>query len=73
MSDSTIITQTKNWINAVVISCNFCPFASKAMLKESIRYVVLPNANVESSLELLADELRFLKDTENFETTFIIL
>ncbi len=43
------------------------------MLKESIRYVVLSDATMESSLELLADELRFLKDSDDFETAFIIL
>ena len=42
------------------------------MFKKSIRYVVLPNATTESSLETFADELRFLKNSDDFETTFVI-
>lgn len=73
LTNSTIIAQTQNWINSVVIGCNFCPFASKAMLKESIRYIVLGDATMESSLDSLADELRFLKESKDIETTFVIL
>ena len=72
MTDSTIITQTTQWINSVVIGCNFCPFAAKAVLRKSIRYVVLPEATLESSLEAVMAELRYLDRTEDIETTLII-
>jgi hypothetical protein len=26
-----VIEQTNNWIKSVVIDCNFCPFAAKAV------------------------------------------
>lgn len=68
----TVVAQTAQWIQSVVIGCNFCPFAAKAMLRKSIRYVVWPEANLENSLEKLAEELRFLDHTEDIETTFII-
>ena len=72
MTDSTIIAQTAQWINSVVIGCNFCPFAAKAMLRKSIRYVVLPEATVEGSLEAVIAEFRHLDRTEDIETTLII-
>ena len=72
MTDSTIIAQTTQWINSVVIGCNFCPFAAKAVLRKSIRYVVLPEATLESSLEAVMSELRYLDRTEDIETTLII-
>lgn len=72
MTDSTIITQTTQWINSVVIGCNFCPFAAKAVLRKSIRYVVLPEATLESSLDAVMSELRYLDRTEDIETTLII-
>ena len=56
----------------MVIGCNFCPFAAKAMLRKSIRYVVLPEATLESSLEAVMAELRYLDRTEDIETTLII-
>jgi len=72
MNETTIIAQTNAWIKSVVIGCNFCPFAAKAMLRKSIRYVVLPVANVESTLEKLSDELQFLDQNDSIETTLII-
>ncbi|MEO6131446.1 MAG: DUF1415 domain-containing protein [Saprospiraceae bacterium] len=72
MNESTVIVQTNAWIKSVVIGCNFCPFAAKAMLRQSIRYTVLPNATIESSLETLSNELQFLDKHDDFETTLII-
>ncbi len=42
------------------------------MLRKSVRYVVLPEVAMESSLESLAEELRYLDSTEEIETTLII-
>jgi uncharacterized protein len=72
LTEATIITQTTNWIKSVVIGCNFCPFAAKAMQLKSIRYVVLPDATLESGLDAFLEELRFLDGTETIETTLLI-
>ncbi len=72
LTDAAVITQTTNWIKSVVIGCNFCPFAAKAVLKESIRYVVLREATLETALETMMEELRFLDRTEAIETTLLI-
>ena len=39
------IIHTSNWIKNVVIGCNFCPFAAKALLKKTVRYVVVENTD----------------------------
>lgn len=67
-----IIEQTTKWIKSVVIDCNFCPFAAKAMIQQSVRYVVLEEASVEIALEKLAEELQFLDNAPEIETTLII-
>lgn len=72
LSASTIIAQTAHWIDTVVIGCNFCPFAAKAMLRQSIRYVVVPDATLERSLEIVIEELRYLDRQEDIETTLLI-
>lgn len=72
MTEATVITQTENWIKSVVIGCNFCPFAAKAVQLKSIRYLVLPDANMEKALEAFFEELRYLDKTENIETTLLI-
>jgi len=72
MSDEVIISQTTAWIKSVVIGCNFCPFAAKVVLKNSIRFVVIPEATIESILETLVYELQKLDNSEEVETTLII-
>jgi hypothetical protein len=67
------IEHTEKWIKSVVIDFNFCPFAAKAMLKGSIRYVVLEQATIEEVLACLASELKYLDVHEDIETSFIIL
>ena len=72
MTEEVIIAQTTAWIKSVVIGCNFCPFASKALMKKSIRFVAVQEATIESILETLAFELQLLDDTTEVETTLII-
>lgn len=72
MTSSNIIAQTTQWINTVVIGCNFCPFAAKAIHQKSVRYVVMPEAPIEESLETLIAELQYLDRTEAIETTLLI-
>ena len=68
-----IILQTISWIKNIVIGCNFCPFAAKALLQNRIRYVVLHNANEEKSLSLLLAEMKLMDQSNDVETTLIIL
>lgn len=70
--DEKIIEQTTNWIKSVVIECNFCPFAAKAVLKKSIRYTIKTNVTVDESLISLKDELNYLQTDTEIETSFII-
>ncbi len=71
-NDSIEINHTANWIKKVVIGCNFCPFAAKAMIKKTVRYVVVENSDFKTVLTQLANEFEFLNNHENIETTFII-
>lgn len=71
-TDEKIIEQTTNWIKSVVIECNFCPFAAKAVLKKSIHYIIKSNVTVDESLIALIDELKYLETDTDIETSFII-
>ena len=66
------IIQTDNWIKKVVIGCNFCPFAARALTKKTVRYVVKQTADFKSALTALVEEFEFLNSNLNIETTFII-
>jgi uncharacterized protein len=67
-----VVAQTMEWIKNVVIGCNFCPFAAKAVMQESIRFVVLDEATLQSSLERFAQEIAFLDQSKTVETTLMI-
>ncbi|MFN0083366.1 MAG: DUF1415 domain-containing protein [Ferruginibacter sp.] len=70
--DSLEIVHTTNWIKQVVIACNFCPFAAKALAKKSVRYTVIETTDFKTALTALANEFEFLNKNENIETTFLI-
>ncbi len=56
-----------------MIGCNFCPFAAKAWQMKSIRYVVLPEADMKSVLTAFIKECVHLDENDSTETTIIIL
>ena len=70
--DTLVISQTTEWIKAVVIGCNFCPFAAKPFHKKTIRYTVLSSGDLQLCLNTLLSEFTHLDEHENTETTFII-
>ena len=72
-SNTSFITETNNWIKSVVIGCNFCPFAAKALQMKSIRYVVPSEGNIHQVLTTLITECIYLDENEDTETTIIIL
>ena len=72
MTDEHIIHQTQNWIKEVVIGCNFCPFAAKALLKQNIQYTVLTTVNLQESLDQVSAEIMALDERQECETSFII-
>jgi hypothetical protein len=71
--EDQIIAHTTAWIKSVVIGCNFCPFAAKAMSQKSIRYMVVQDATKENTLSCLNEEIHYLDEHEEIETTLIIL
>ncbi|HEV7621252.1 MAG TPA: DUF1415 domain-containing protein [Flavisolibacter sp.] len=71
--DEDFITETKNWIQNVVIGCNFCPFAAKEFNQDHIHYEVHYSADRRKVLELLSFEFNRLDQTDEIETTIIIL
>jgi len=73
LTEATIISQTTAWIKSVVVGCNFCPFAAKALFAKSIRYKVLHDANKENAIETLILEMEFLNSATDIETTLIIM
>lgn len=68
------ITETRAWIERVVIGLKLCPFAPAPALKGTIRYAMSEAETPEALLEDLATELQRLVDVppEQIETTVLV-
>lgn len=69
------VTQTKKWLENVVIGLNLCPFAKHPFQSDNIRYVVHKGDDLKDLSEILVAELQSLaqKDANAVETTLIII
>lgn len=72
IADDVIITQTKQWIEEVVIGLNFCPFAKRVFDKSLIHYQLANNKNTEDDLFSLLDLCNVLDTNKSLETGFVI-
>jgi len=71
--DQKIITQTKSWIEKVVIGLNLCPFAGREFRRGAIHYKVVNSSDRKEILTQLAFEFQRLNENVDIETTLIIL
>lgn len=69
---ATIITQTRCWLESVIIELNFCPFARREHLRNSIRYQLSEQADLSSALQTVAEECQYLDQQPQTETTLLI-
>ena len=67
-----IIDQTKQWINDVVVGCNFCPFAANVVKQQTIHYQVETSISADICLASLLTETTRLDENINIETIFLI-
>jgi len=68
------ITETRAWVERVVIGLKLCPFAPAPALKGTIRYAMSDAETAEALLEDLATELHLLVEAppEQLETTVLV-
>lgn len=68
------ISDTKVWLNKVVIGLNLCPFAKQPYTLDRIRYVVEGDMEIDALSNTLVQEAQFLMNQEESKlaTTLII-
>ena len=73
-AEAPSITETRAWVERVVIGLKLCPFAPAPALKGTIRYAMSEAETPEALLEDLATELQRLVDAppERIETTVLV-
>ncbi len=71
-SAELIIDRTRQWINKVVIGCNFCPFASNVVKQDKVHYEVENAEALDICLATFLKETKRLDEELNIDTTLII-
>lgn len=72
MSNHPSIQHTINWVKSVVIGLNFCPFAAKTVIQNSIRYAVLQPNDIKETLSAIQSEFELLDKDNSIETILVI-
>lgn len=72
MTPEWIISQTKNWLQTLVIDLNLCPFARVVFFQGGIRYCVNNDHDNEAQLHALIDECVYLDNTPDIATSLFI-
>ncbi len=71
-SKETIIEETMNWVNRVVIGLNFCPFAAPVVTHNQLNIRVITDSGVAVILEEMIEECAFLDSSEQYETSLVV-
>jgi len=71
-SKEKIIESTRRWVESVVVDLNLCPFASKALIDNRVRFSVSEAVTEEQLLDELQVELSLLDHEPTIETTLLI-
>lgn len=71
-NDQQIINQCQQWLESIIIGLNFCPFAKKEFVHNTIAYPILKNVGVEEALHGVIEQCVYLDNHKSVETTLII-
>ncbi len=67
------IAKVRKWLEEVVIGHNFCPFAQGEFTAGRVRYRVFSGRKSKAAIAALLDEMLFLDEHREVETTLLIL
>ena len=66
------IEKTKLWLEHVIVGFNFCPFAKKELVNNTIHYQLSEATNIDNAVHELIEAFNYLENNEDIETTLVI-
>ena len=69
---SAEVSATKQWLTEIIIGLNFCPFAKKEFVNNTICYHQSEFEQVKPALQELLEQCHYLQQNDDIETTLII-
>ena len=70
--NQTTVNQTKQWLEEIIVGMNFCPFAKKELVSNTIHYYVSNQGQTKLALEEVIEQCRYLEQHDEIETSLII-
>jgi len=67
-----VIQHTKQWLEEIIIGLNFCPFAKKELVNNSIHYHVSAQIKLKNALLEIIEQCVYLQEHSKLETSLII-
>lgn len=67
-----IIEQTRLWLEQIIVGLNFCPFAKKELVNNTIHYHVSVDTQIKTALLEIIQQCHFLQNNSELETSLII-
>lgn len=71
-TSTPVVAATKAWLSDIIIGLNFCPFAKKEFVNNTICYHESNAEQVKVALHELIEQCRYLQNHPEIETTLII-
>ena len=72
MTDESVISSVRQWVESVVVDLNLCPFAKRELVKNRVRFAATEVTTEEQLLIALQAELELLNNEPSVETTLLI-
>lgn len=70
--ENNVVTATKSWLEQIIIGLNFCPFAKKEFVNNTICYHVSKEKKQKAALLEFVEQCQILFDDSEIETTLLI-
>jgi hypothetical protein len=72
MNPLSATEQMKNWVERVIVKYNFCPFARKEVINNSIDYCELDCDNLDDAVVAVIEKCHQLNQAPELETSLLI-
>ncbi len=73
VTDKQVISQTRRWVESVIVALNFCPFAKRELDRDTVYFSVLREESMEEYLHRLIGECIRLDEHREIETSLLML
>jgi hypothetical protein len=66
------ILKTQQWLEKIIVGLNFCPFAKKEMVNNTIHYHLCKQVKEKLALEEFVKQCEYLAQHDEIETTLLV-